>query len=81
MKKRHLTLAEKRDWLAEIFRDESGEYSQADKFKAMAEDTRLAQLQEEKAAPPPASNAPPPGLLDLLPPPFSPEDEEGAQRH
>ncbi len=69
MKTRHLTLAEKRDWLAGIFRDESGEYSQADKFKAMAEDTRLAQLEEEKATPPPAANAPPAGLLELLPPP------------
>ncbi len=69
MKSRHLTLAEKRDWLADIFRDESGEYSQADKFKAMVEDTRLAQLQEDKAAPPPEPAGPPPGLLDLLPPP------------
>ncbi len=71
MKTRHLTLAEKRDWLAGIFLDESGEYSQADKFKAMAEDTRLAQLEEEeKATPPSTPNAPPTGLLDLLPPPL-----------
>ncbi len=68
MKRRHLTIDEKRDWLAGIFRDESGDYSQADKFKAMAEDTRLALLQEEKTAPPPPSG-PPPGLLDNLPPP------------
>lgn len=47
-KHRHLTIEEKRDWLAGIFRDESGDFSQADKFKALAEDTRLAQLQEEK---------------------------------
>ncbi len=47
-KERHLTIEEKRDWLAGIFRDISGDYSQADKFKAMTEDTRLAQLQEEK---------------------------------
>ena len=47
-KKKHLTIDEKRDWLANIFRDESGEYSKADKFKAMAEDTRLAQLLEEQ---------------------------------
>ncbi len=67
-KKRHLTIDEKRDWLACIFRDESGDYSQADKFKAMAEDTRLALLQEEKAAPAPPCG-PPPGLLDHLPPP------------
>ncbi len=71
MKPRHLTLAEKRDWLAGIFRDESGEYSQADKFKAMTEDTRLAQLQEEQANPPRSPNTPPAGLLDMLPPPLN----------
>ncbi len=81
MKSRHLTLSEKRDWLAGIFRDESGEYSQADKFKAMAEDTRLAQLQEEKAPPsPPAAGTLPPGLLELLPPPFTPANESGEER-
>ncbi len=70
MKSRHLTLAEKRDWLAGIFRDESGEYSQADKFKAMTEDTRLAQLEEEKKeTTPPGTSSPAPGLLDMLPPP------------
>ncbi len=69
MKSRHLTLSEKRDWLADIFRDESGEYSQADKFKAMAEDTRLAQL-EEAATPQPEAKGPPEGLLDMLPPPL-----------
>ncbi len=69
MKPRHLTLAEKRDWLAGIFRDESGEYSQADKFKAMAEDTRLAQLEEE-AAQPQEAKGPPENLLDMLPPPM-----------
>ncbi len=67
-RKRHLSIDEKRDWLACIFRDESGDYSQADKFKALSEDTRLALLQEEKAAPPPQPG-PPPGLLDNLPPP------------
>ncbi len=47
---RHLTIDEKRDWLADIFRDESGEYSQGDKFKAMIEDTKLAMMlaEEEK---------------------------------
>ncbi|MBR5887856.1 MAG: hypothetical protein IKZ07_06570 [Akkermansia sp.] len=73
-KERHLTIEEKRDWLAGIFRDVSGDYSQADKFKAMAEDTRLAQLQEEKqqadtataTAHPPLHSA---NLLsDILPP-------------
>lgn len=68
-KKKHLTIDEKRDWLACVFRDTSGEYSQADKFKAMAEDTRLAMLEEEgdKAAAPPAQ--PTLSLLEQLPPP------------
>ncbi len=71
-KKRHLSIDEKRDWLAYIFRDESGEFSQGDKFKAMAEDTRLAVLQAEQLA---ASSAPSQptvqGLLDFLPPPVN----------
>lgn len=45
---RHLTIDEKRDWLANIFRDESGEYSQGDKFKAMIEDTKLAMMLAEE---------------------------------
>lgn len=74
-KERHLTIEEKRDWLADIFRDESGDYSQADKFKAMAEDTRLAQLQEEKqqaaaAAAAPANLHAHNLLADALPPPL-----------
>ena len=39
-RKKFLSIEEKRSWLAGIFRDTSGEYSQADKFKAMIEDTR-----------------------------------------
>lgn len=39
-----LTIAEKREWLAHIFRDTTGNYSDSDKFKAMLEDTRLAML-------------------------------------
>lgn len=39
-----LTIAEKRAWLARIFRDTTGTYSEADKFKAMREDTRLIEL-------------------------------------
>ncbi len=75
-KERHLTIEEKRDWLADIFRDVSGDYSQADKFKAMAEDTRLAQLQEEKKQAAAATDTPARhahGLLaDALPPPILP---------
>ncbi len=80
-KKRHLSIEEKRDWLAYVFRDESGEFSQADKFKAMAEDTRLAVLQaeqkaaEQAAAPRPASAALP-DILDFLPPPLPPSSPE-----
>lgn len=39
-----LTIAEKRAWLARIFRDTTGEYTESDKFKAMREDTRLLEL-------------------------------------
>lgn len=39
-----LTIAEKREWLARIFRDATGEYTDADKFKAMREDTRLLEI-------------------------------------
>ena len=74
-KKRHLTIEEKRDWLASIFRDESGDFSQADKFKALTEDTRLAQLQEEKES---STKTPPKKtedvhhmLAELLPPPIT----------
>ena len=39
-----LTIEEKRAWLARIFRDTSGEYTDADKLKAMIADTSLAML-------------------------------------
>ena len=39
-----LSIEEKRAWLASIFRDTTGYYSEADKFKAMREDTRLIEL-------------------------------------
>lgn len=39
-----LTIEEKRLWLARIFRDNTGTYSESDKFKAMREDTRLIEL-------------------------------------
>ncbi|MBE6419244.1 MAG: hypothetical protein E7031_03860 [Akkermansiaceae bacterium] len=79
-KKRHLSIDEKRDWLAVIFRDDSGEFSQADKFKALAEDTKLAQLQAEadaKAASPAEQKSSPSAdeilqLLSFLPPPLDP---------
>lgn len=73
-KKKFLSIDEKRSWLADIFRDASGEYSQADKFKAMSEDTRLALLAEEKAAAAPQQPVLPgipPELLAYLPPPVS----------
>lgn len=71
-KDKFLTLEEKRSWLAEVFRDSSGEFSQADKFKAMVEDTRLAMLAEESARGPSGANPPllPPDLLAHLPPPL-----------
>ena len=72
-KKKYLTVEEKRSWLADIFRDSSGEYSQADKFKAMIEDTRLAMLAEEANKPDPRQlSLPgiPPELLAHLPPPL-----------
>lgn len=77
-KKKYLTIEEKRSWLADIFRDSSGEYSQADKFKAMIEDTRLAMLAEEASKPaPPQPGLPgiPAELLAHLPPPLP---EQGA---
>lgn len=67
-KKKHLTIEEKRDWLASVFRNADGEYSQADRFKAMVEDTRLAMLQEEKNAS--AASLPGSPTLTELPPPM-----------
>ena len=43
-----LSTEEKRRWLARVFRDTDGEYSQADKSKALVEDTKLAALQQEE---------------------------------
>ena len=65
-KKRHLSIEEKRDWLADIFRDASGEYTQADKFKALAEDTKLAQLQAEEAKADTKQASPQEDILKLL---------------
>ena len=73
-KKRFLSIEEKRSWLADIFRDTAGEYSQADKFKAMIEDTRLAMLAEEASTPPPQQGTVPGishELLEHLPPPLN----------
>ena len=47
MKEPLLSTEEKRRWLARVFRDTDGEY-QADKFKALVEDTKLAALQQEE---------------------------------
>ena len=44
----YLTIEEKRAWLARIFRDTSGEYTEADKFKALQEDTNLALISEKQ---------------------------------
>ena len=59
MKNPLLSTEEKRRWLARVFRDEDGEYSQADKFKALVEDTKLAALQqeEEEFSPSPRQNS------------------------
>ncbi|MGN0868005.1 MAG: hypothetical protein ACI4O9_00580 [Akkermansia sp.] len=75
-KKRHLTIEEKRDWLAEVFRDASGQYSQADRFKAMVEDTKLAELEDAAKAAAATAAAPPAPAINLellahLPPPLS----------
>ena len=50
-----LSIAEKRAWLARIFRDASGDYSDADKFKALREDTLLARLYMQGDQPKPTS--------------------------
>lgn len=72
----HLSLDEKRRWLAAVFRDESGEYTQADKFKALTEDTRLAVLQQEAEKERQTATetpvAPELPLLQSLPPPQLP---------
>ena len=39
-----LTIEEKRAWLARIFRDTSGEYTDADKLKVLEADNRLVEL-------------------------------------
>lgn len=51
-----LTIEEKRAWLARIFRDSSGEYTDADKLKAMQEDTNLALISQNKQTPPTKRN-------------------------
>ncbi len=72
-RKKFLSIAEKRTWLADIFRDITGEYSQADKFKAMIEDTRLAMLDADEAKKEPQQGTLPgipQELLRHLPPPM-----------
>lgn len=46
-KPRHLTIAEKRDFFTAIARDTTNEFTTADKFKAIVEDTKLFQLELE----------------------------------
>lgn len=43
-----LTLGEKRIWLANIFRDKSGQYTDADKLKVLEADNILAEAYERK---------------------------------
>lgn len=43
-KPRHLTMREKRDFMARVVRDQSGEFTMTEKFKAIVEDTKLAEL-------------------------------------
>lgn len=86
-KPRHLTIAEKRDFFTMIARDKSGEFSTADKFKAIVEDTKLFQLEhdlaaaqakrEEEAAALQRQQATswPTHLLEHLPPPLNHETE------
>ncbi len=78
MKRKHLSIKEKRDWLAGIFRDDSGEFSQSEKFKAMVEDTRLALLPEQKNDTKSQSGLPFPSLeiLAQLPPPINNQSDE-----
>lgn len=49
-KPKHLTLREKRDFLAKVLRDTGREFTHADKFKAIIEDTKLEALQLEREA-------------------------------
>lgn len=49
-KSRHLTIAEKRDFFAKIARDTTGEFTMADKFKAIVEDTKTFQIELDLAA-------------------------------
>ncbi len=49
-KPRHLTIAEKRDFFSMIARDKTGEFSTADKFKAIIEDTKLFELEIDLAS-------------------------------
>lgn len=80
-------MREKRDFMARVVRDDSGEFTMSEKFKAIVEDTKLAELDaaaakaEEDAAAAAAAAAaklpPEAGILEqldaLLPPPLPPE--------
>lgn len=51
-----MSIEEKRAWLARIFRDTSGEYSDSDKFRAMLEDTDLMLISQNKLTTPQKRN-------------------------
>lgn len=81
-KSRHLTIAEKRDFFAKIARDTTGEFSMADKFKAIVEDTKTFQIELDLAAAQAKREEEaralerqplgiPAGILQHLPPPIS----------
>lgn len=85
-KPRHLTMREKRDFMARVVRDQSGEFSMSEKFKAIVEDTKLAELDAEAAAAEEeaaaakraaAAKLPQSSIIEqldaLLPPPLPPE--------
>lgn len=92
-KPRHLTINEKRDFFCGIARDKSGEYSTADKFKAIVEDTKLFQLEcdlaaaqakreeEAKALERQKATIVPEYILRHLPPPLTRETDDEDEPH
>lgn len=62
----YLTIKEKRKFMADIVRDNSGTYTMNEKIKAVIEDTKLEELDLERNPP--------------EPPPPPPEDKSGGVR-